>query len=98
MLLCSEHRAAPAAPPVYLQLVATNPATTHLEVVSIPEGQRPRELQEQDLELLLPGSTLTRTKFRDALGVKNERLGATLETLDRAGRIRHTSAGWQRVD
>jgi hypothetical protein len=42
LLLSSEHRAAPASPPVYLQLVATNAETTHLEVVAIPEGQRPR--------------------------------------------------------
>jgi hypothetical protein len=32
------------------------------------------------------------------LGVKNERLGATLETLERAGRIRRTPGGWQRID
>jgi hypothetical protein len=98
LLLSSEHRAAPASPPVYLQLVATNAETTHLEVVAIPEGQRPRELQEQVLELLLSGETLTRTKLRDALGVKNERLGATLEALERAGRIRRTPVGWQRID
>jgi hypothetical protein len=98
LLLSSEHRAAPASPPVYLQLVATNAETTHLEVVALPDGQRPRELPEQVLELLLPGQTLTRTKLRDALGVKNERLGAILETLEGAGRIRRTPGGWQRID
>jgi hypothetical protein len=98
LLLSNEHRAAPAAPPVYLQLVATNPETTHLEVVAIPEGPQPRELQEQVLELLLSGQTLTRTRLREALGVKNERLGAVLDALERAGRIRRTPAGWQRID
>ena len=33
LVLSSEHRAAPASPPVYLDLVATNAETTHLEVV-----------------------------------------------------------------
>ena len=32
LVLSSEHRAAPASPPVYLELVATNAETTHLEV------------------------------------------------------------------
>lgn len=32
LLLSSEHRAAPASPPGYLELVATTPETTHLEV------------------------------------------------------------------
>ena len=98
LLLSNEHRAAPAAPPVYLQLVATNPETTHLEVVTISEGPQPRELQEQVLELLLSGQTLTRTRLREALGVKNERLGAVLDALEHAGRIRRTPAGWQRID
>jgi hypothetical protein len=98
LLLSNEHRAAPAAPPVYLQLVATNPETTHLEVVTSSEGPQPRELQEQVLELLLSGQTLTRTKLREALGVKNERLGAVLDALEHAGRIRRTPTGWQRLD
>lgn len=98
LLLSNEHRAAPAAPPVYLQLVATNPETTHLEVVTISEGPQPRELQEQVLELLLSAQTLTRTRLREALGLKNQRLGAVLDALEHAGRIRRTPAGWQRID
>src|SRR6516165_8813847 len=39
LVLSSEHRAAPASPPVYLDLVATNAQTTHLEVVAeLQEG------------------------------------------------------------
>jgi len=98
LLLSSEHRAAPASPPVYLQLVSTPAETTHLEVAAAPQGQRQRDLQEQVLELLAPGEGLTRTKLRETLGVKNERLGEILESLERAGRIRRTPAGWQRID
>ena len=53
---------------------------------------------EQVLELLVSGQTLMRTRLREALGVKNERLGAVLDALERAGRIRRTPAGWQRID
>ena len=98
LLLSSEHRAAPASPPVYLQLVSTPADTTHLEVVTGPQGERQRDLPQQVLGLLAPGQVLTRTKLREALGVKNERLGAVLESLERAGRIRRTPAGWQRSD
>jgi hypothetical protein len=98
LLLSSEHRAAPASPPVYVQLVSSPAETTHLEVVAGPQGPRQRDLPEQVLELLAPGETLTRTKLREALGVQNERLGAVLESLQRAARIRRTTAGWQRSD
>lgn len=98
LVLSSEHRAAPASPPVCLQLVATNAATTHLEVIAELEGQRRRGLQEQVLALLAKGMVLTRAKLRDVLSVKNERLGEALESLERAGRIKRTPAGWQRID
>jgi RecA-family ATPase len=98
LVLSSEHRAAPASPPVYLELVATNAEMTHLEVVAELPDDRRRSLQEQVLALLALGGVLTRTKLRDALCVKNERLGGALESLQRAGRLRRTSAGWQRID
>ena len=87
------------SPPVSLQLVATDAETTHLEVVA--ELQRPASdaaSQEQVLELLAPGVVLTRAKLRDTLGVKNERLGEALESLERAGRLRRTPTGWRRLD
>ena len=40
---------------------------------------------------------LTRAKLCDIVAVKNERLGEVLDSLERAGRLRHTAAGWQRV-
>ena len=49
------------------------------------------------LDLLGQGVTLTRAKLRDSLGVKNERLGEALESLERAGRLGRTPGGWQRL-
>ena len=37
-------------------------------------------------------------KLRERLAVTNERLGEVLESLERAGRLRRTAAGWQRLD
>jgi len=104
LVLLSEHRAAPAAAPVRLELVATDEKTTHLEVVgelgdgstklSINGNQRP--LEERVLDHLGQGTTVTRAKLRDTLGVRNERLGEALESLERAGRLCRTPTGWQR--
>jgi hypothetical protein len=98
LVLSSEHRAAPAAPPVSLQLVATDAATTHLEVIAESHEPPRRCLQDQVLALLAPGVVLTRAKLRDRLGVKNERLGEALEALERTGRLQRTTAGWRRAD
>ena len=97
LVLLSEHRAAPAAPAMTLELVATDAATTHLEVVAESPGDRPENLQQQVLAHLVPGKQLTRAKLRDLLSVQNQRLGEALETLERVGKIRRSSAGWQRV-
>jgi RecA-family ATPase len=98
LTLSSEHRAAPASRPVSLQLVATDAETTHLEVIAERHDEKRPSLQEQVLDLLSEGRVLTRAKLRDSLAVKNERLGEVLESLERAGRLRHTPTGWQRVD
>jgi hypothetical protein len=114
LVLSSEHRAAPASAPVYLELVATSAETTHLEVIAdfgefsraelrdgstrlTVDGKR-RSLEEQVLDHLSQGVSVTRAKLRDSLGVKNERLGEALESLERAGRLCRTPAGWQRLD
>ena len=99
LVLSSEHRAAPASTPVHLELVATNAETIHLEVIAELQNSsgKQRSLEERVLDLLARGAVLTRAKLRDSLGVKNERLGETLESLERAGQIRHTPAGWQRL-
>jgi hypothetical protein len=98
LVLSSEHRAAPAWASVYLELIATNAATTHLEVIAELEDGKRRSLEEQVLDHLTAGVVFTRAKLRDSLGVKNERLGEALESLERAGRLCRTPAGWKRVD
>jgi RecA-family ATPase len=99
LVLSSEHRAAPASAPVYLELIAIDAATTHLEVIAELEDdkRKHRGLEERVLDLLALGAVLTRAKLRDSLGVKNERLGEALESLERAGRLCRTPAGWQRL-
>jgi RecA-family ATPase len=97
LVLSTEHRAAPASPPIHLTLVAANPETIHLEVIAQHQDARPRSLQEQVLDVLSGGVVLTRAKLRDCLAVKNERLGKVLESLERAGRLHRSAAGWQRL-
>jgi RecA-family ATPase len=95
LVLSSEHRAAPASPPVYLELVA-DAETTHLEVRAEVQKEKQTSLQDLVMAVLTSGTTLTRAKLRDTLSVKNERLGEALESLEQAGRIHRTPIGWQR--
>ena len=97
LVLSTEHRAAPAAPPIHLALVTTDPERIHLEVIAQQRDAKPRGLEEQILDVLSEGVVLTRAKLRDRLAVKNERLGEVLESLERSGRLRRTAAGWQRL-
>jgi hypothetical protein len=66
----------------------------------LSRAERPHEkgcgLEERVLELLAQGQVLTRTRLRDSLAVKNERLGDVLESLKRAGQVVRTSGGWRR--
>lgn len=98
LLLSNEHRAAPASPPVYLELVATDAQTTHLEVVTEVDGPKRSRLQDQVLALLAGDVLQTRAALREALSVKNQRLGEALESLEQGGRIQRTPTGWRRVD
>jgi hypothetical protein len=82
---------------VHLELVSDPAETTHLEVVAERHEESPVTLADQILALLPDGTALTRTKLRDTLSVQNQRLGSVLESLEKVGRIRHTSAGWQRA-
>jgi AAA domain len=97
LILSSEHRSAPASAPVYLELVATNAETTHLEVIAALHDEKEDSLAERVLAVLARGRALTRTTLRDSLAVKNERLGEVLESLEQAGQIGRTSAGWHRL-
>jgi hypothetical protein len=98
LLLSNEHRAAPASPPVYLELVATDAQTTHLEVVTEAHDPKQSSLPDQVLVLLASGAVQTRAALRATLGVKNQRLGEALESLEQSGRIQRTPTGWRRVD
>ena len=98
LVLSSEHRAATASPPIQLALVTTDPEKVHLEIVVQQEDGKPCSLEERVLDKLAGGMELTRAKLRGCLAVKNERLGGVLESLERAGRLSRTAAGWQRVD
>src|SRR5271168_3143892 len=64
LVLSSEHRAAAASAPVYLELITTNAETTHLEVIAELEDGKRRSLEEQVLDRLTPGAAFTRAKLR----------------------------------
>jgi hypothetical protein len=97
LVLSSEHRAAAASPAVTLELVTTDVTAPHLEVVAESHSDQQGHLREQVLTYLVPGTALTRARLRDLLSVQNQRLGEVLQTLERAGEIRRSPAGWQRV-
>ena len=97
LMLLSEHRAAAAARPVYLELVTADAESTHLAVTGEVRGEQRQDLRERVLDLLAANGVLTRARLRETLAVKNERLGEALESLQDAGRIRRTPTGWQRV-
>jgi hypothetical protein len=97
LVLATEHRAAPASPPIHLALVTANPETIHLEVIAQHQDGEPGGLKEKVLDVLGGGVVLTRARLRDRLAVKNERLGEVLESLEHSGRLRRTAAGWQRL-
>lgn len=97
LVLSSEHRAAPAAPAVTLELVASPPEMTHLQVVAPRHEESARTLADQVLALLPHGTTLTRGQLRATLSVQNQRLGGVLESLQAAGQLCRTPSGWQRA-
>lgn len=95
LVLLSEHRAAPASPPVQLELVSTDATMTHLEVVAEVREESRGNLESRVLALLADQQVRTRAKLRETLSVQNERLGRVLQSLEQAGRIRRTAGGWQ---
>jgi RecA-family ATPase len=96
LVLSTEHRAAPASPPVHLELIVSDAATTHLAVIGEIHAENRCSL-EQQLLTALAGEVLTRGKLRERLSVKNERLGEVLESLERTGQIRRApGGGWKR--
>ena len=97
LILSSEHRAAPASAAVHLELVATDARTTHLEVIAEPDDQNGRRPRRASARSSGSRRGAHANGLRDALAVKNERLGEVLESLERAGKVGRTSGGWQRL-
>ncbi len=103
LVMTIEHRAAASPEPVGLRLVV-GPRGPHLEVVEgqlQPEASEGNEKQEEALDVsilrvLEGGAPRTRSSLRVELGVKNERLGATLARLESEGRIERGRDGWRR--
>lgn len=98
LVLSVEHRAAAPPKPVRLELVTSNEDAIHLEVLGEvvgEKGQRERDLERAAVEALANHDTLTRGELRKTLGVKNERLGEVLESLERDGLLERDARGWR---
>lgn len=97
VLLTLEHRAQRAPQPMLLRLASLDDGTaSHLELHTNPTDHT-RELPlESRLSTLLDrrGGPLPRTQLRAELRVNNHRLGETLSSLEKAGKIRRTPDGW----
>ena len=88
LVLCMEHRAAPAPDPVVLRLAEDDPARLHLEVVGKdPPRSCDRSLEERIVEVLAEVPSITRGQLRARLQVKNETLGRVLDRLQEQGRV-----------
>ena len=96
-LVC-EHRSAPAPEPLSLQLVSSNPAErgAHLEIVDGQAGADPEQQQlEEKVLALLATAPMSRAQVRNALALRNERLGHLLERLAAQGKIVHLGHLWR---
>ncbi|HVR72815.1 MAG TPA: AAA family ATPase [Planctomycetota bacterium] len=95
LVLTIEHRAAAAPPPVVLRLVSRSDDSAHLEVAGPLVSQDSATLEARILDALQGETSLTRGALRDRLGVKNERLGETLEHLEKDGTLLRGPQGWR---
>jgi len=86
--LHAEHRSHPSPEPLGIELM-TNPA--RLEVAELPEVTG---TLEQAVIAALAEGPLSRTRLRERVRVRNERLGEALVRLEGAGRVCRTDAGW----
>jgi len=97
LTLTIEHRAAPAPDPFRLRLVSRKDGSaTHLAVVADAPEARPEPIERRiDALLRAAGTPTLRKEIREQLRVNNHRLGEALERMERAGRVRHSAAGWE---
>ncbi len=103
LLLTIEPRGAPAPDPLGLTLRADD--DVHLELIDAAETSpepnddalRDGALDQAVLAVLAP-APLARSDLRAKLRVRNERLGASLTRLSRAGKLSRTGDQWAIVD
>jgi hypothetical protein len=96
LTLTVEHRAAAARDPLSLRLV-TEGTTPHLALAAAPDDDDTPEpeLTRRVLALLRDAAgPLDRSALRDALRVRNDRLGPVLTALRDAGRLLRVDGGW----
>lgn len=93
LVLCMEHRAAPAPDPVFLRLADGDPERLHLEVVGKnPPCSAGRSLEERIVEALSEVPSMTRGQLRAQLQVRNETIGHVLDRLQQRGRVQREPA------
>jgi hypothetical protein len=86
--LHAEHRSHPSPEPLGIELLSS-PA--RLEIQELPEVT---DDLEQAVVTVLSEGPLSRTRLRQRVRVRNERLGEALVRLEGAGRVCRTDAGW----
>jgi hypothetical protein len=103
LVLTTEHRSAPAPPPVELKLVSrADGSATHLEIVGdapLDDGSAPApsapSLTDRILAALRSApQPLLRAELRETLRTNNQRLGDALTVLQRDGVVEHNDRGW----
>ena len=99
LTLTFEHRSAKAPDPMTLELISSPEGTdTHLAVCSLPVPDRSADLSERVLLVLQnTACPLSRKNLRETLKVNNQRLGETLQALQKQGVAVPTEKGWVMV-
>jgi hypothetical protein len=96
IIMTTEHRAAPATPPVGLKLL--DGQYPHLHVVAYNTKKSTNLCEDILREMKNAGQPLTRTRLRENLKTRNERLGTALVSLEKQSHITRTPAGWILAD
>lgn len=101
LILTIEHRCAPPPDPLLLQLCNQDPEAVHLKSLDhpseIPAPARSINVQQQALDLIEAAHPRpqTRSALRQSLGLRNQRLGNLLRSLEEEGRIERGVGGWR---
>jgi hypothetical protein len=94
IVLSIEHRAAAAAPPIGLRLVADD-TSVRLEPRDLPSSPEEAALTDRVMALLAGGDVRRLEELRAALRVRKQELCQALRDLEGAGRVRRTADGWK---